>query len=122
MKKKVIAGVIIFVLVLIVGILLIKERRENVPKLELVKNFDVMEYSDVSIEELVLKAENAISIEITDVDTRGDYDISADGQEVFLGSCFDAPYEITIEAVGKYGDTVEAEITIAPYQEPSVYE
>lgn len=122
MKKKVIIGVVSIV-VIVIGVVLalyIKERRENMPELELVESIHIMEYSSISIEDLVLETENVVSMEITDVDSEGDYEISEDGQRVSLGGWLDGPYEITVEAVGKYGDIVEEEIEIWPYQEPAV--
>ena len=124
MKKKVIIGVVSIV-VIVIGVVLalsIKERRENMPELELVESIDIMEYSSISIEDLVLETENVVSMEITDVDSEGRYEISEDGQWVFLGGWLDGPYEITVEAVGKYGDIVEEEIEIHLYQEPAVCE
>ena len=124
MKKKVIIGVV-FILVIVIGVVLalyIKERRENMPELELVESIHIMEYSFIHIEDLVLETENVVSMEITDVDSWGDYEISEDGQRVFLGTWLDGPYEITVEAVGKYGDIVEEEIGICPYPEPPLCE
>ena len=124
MKKKVIIGVVSIV-VIVIGVVLalsIKERRENMPELELVESIDIMEYSSISIEDVVLETENVVSMEITDVDSEGRYEISEDGQSVFLGGWLDGSYEITVEAVGKYGDIVEEEIEIWPYPEPAVCE